>query len=126
MKRKTIVSLFSAAMLVGAVATTSTVFADDYGYRNPNRGFETSRGLSGGDPDEGLGEFLHNGNNSDFARRFHENPNIIYDKDVMAHEPGFRAYLDAHPDVRERLYGRAGAAQEHHWEKRHERRVDNW
>jgi len=119
MKYKTVVTLFSAAIIAGAMAAPSFAWDRDYGPRG-DQGFETSRGLPGGDPDEGLGEFLNNGNNGDFARRFRENPNIIYDKDVMAHEPGFRAYLDAHPDVRERLYGRAGARREHRWERRHE------
>jgi hypothetical protein len=125
MKYKIAVGLFSAAMFAGAVATTNS-FADDYGYHNPNRGFESSRGVPGGDPDEGWHQFLNNGSNSDFAHRYRENPNIIYDKQVMAHEPGVRAYLNAHPDERERLYGQAGAAKEHHWEKKHERRSWDW
>jgi hypothetical protein len=120
MKYKTAVTLFSAAMIAGAIAAPSFAQDRDYG-PSSDRSFETSRGLPGGDPDEGLGEFLNNGNNNDFARRFRENPNMIYDKDIMAHEPGFRAYLDAHPDVRERLYGEAGAHRERRWDKRHER-----
>ena len=121
MKYRTAVTLFSAAIFAGAFATPSLAWDRDYRPR-ADRSFESSRGLSGGDPDQGLGEFLHNGNNNDFARRYRENPNIIYDKNVMAHEPGFRAYLDAHPDVRERLYGEAGAHRERRWERRHERR----
>jgi len=94
MKYKTAVTLFSAAIFAGAFATPSLAWDRDY-HPRADRSFESSRGLSGGDPDQGLGEFLNNGNNNDFARRYRENPNIIYDKDVMAHEPGFRAYLDA-------------------------------
>jgi hypothetical protein len=123
MKYKIAVGVFSAAMIVGAVASTS--FADGYGYRN-NNGFESKRGIPGGDPDQSWNQYLNNGSNNDFARRYRENPNIIYDKDVMAHEPGVRAWLDQHPGAREDIYGRAGAAREKHWERKHERRSDNW
>jgi hypothetical protein len=84
--------------------------------RNASRGrWEGNHGLSGGAPDITLRQFLNN--NPDFARRYHENPNIIYDHETMEHEPGFRAYLREHPDVEAQLYGgRPGYNREGRWE----------
>jgi hypothetical protein len=120
MKYKFAVTVFSAAMLAGSFAVPAVHAWDG------DRGFESKRGISGGDPDQSWNEFLNNGNNDDFARRYRENPDIIYDKDVMAHEPGVRAWLDQHPGARQDIYGRAGAQREKRWERRHERRANGW
>ncbi len=127
MKYKLAVTFFSAALVASSLAAPTARAWDSDGRPNAaNTGFESKRGLSGGDPDQSFREFLNNGNNNDFARRYRENPNIIYDKDVMAHEPGVRAYMDAHPQMRAEAYGHAGAKREKRWERKQERRANGW
>jgi len=122
MKYKFAVTVFSAALVASSFAVPAVHAWDG----NGDRSFESKRGISGGDPDQSFREFLNNGSNEDFARRYQQNPDILYDKDVMAHEPGVRAWFDEHPGAREQIYGRAGAQREKHWERRNERRANGW
>jgi hypothetical protein len=123
MKYKRIATMFSAALIAGAMVAPS--FAQEYGTHH-GRDWENNAGMSGGSEDMTLHEFLDN--NPDFAKRYRENPSIIYDRETMAHEPGFRAYLESHPDVQAHLYGnRPGYNKMGRWESRDtrdERRAD--
>jgi len=69
-----------------------------HSYAN-TRGDDSFTGLS---PAAKWSQFLDN--NKDFARRYRENPDIINDPNVMAHEPGLREFLNNHPDVKSMVY----------------------
>jgi hypothetical protein len=102
MKLRSIFTTLSAAALLAATLTSAFAqyYNGEHGYRDPGRDASYDRG----DAARRWDRFLDDGQNRDFARRFHANPNIVHDPNEMEQDSGVRELFDNHPEVRDYVF----------------------
>ena len=101
MKRSSIFTMFSAAILVAGTLTPA--FAQYRDYPHGDRDYERSD-YRGGDASRRWDRFMNDESNRDFARIFHGNPNIIRDPHYMSQWTGVRDLFDNDPGVRDYVH----------------------
>jgi hypothetical protein len=102
MRFKRAITILSASVLAGSMSMP--LFAQDYDSysRHSGRSWSNAENYSNSNPAARWQRFLDE--NTDFARRYRENPNIIRDPRVVDDEPGLRAFFANNPEVRRYAY----------------------
>jgi hypothetical protein len=102
MRFKRTITILSASVLAGSMSMP--LFAQDYDSysKHSDRSRSNAENYSNSNPAARWQRFLDE--NTDFARRYRENPNIIRDPRVMDDEPGLRAFFANNPEVRRYAY----------------------